>query len=141
MSADIVPFHSSNTAQYRATGDDPAPAEPARAFRSRPRNYRLSDMARLLGMEDNHPRTIIERLRLLAEQMGLPLPRNPRIYRGKIQRGAMAIGAKSQWDAAAVEHWLDRPTCPPGGAAKAPPAPSNLRAVMADRAQKLAARA
>ena len=49
--------------------------------------YGLADVARPLGLIDFAIRTIIEKLRLLAEHDGMPLPRTPR-SRSPMRSGA-----------------------------------------------------
>lgn len=125
------------SAELLAFPHSPPPASPPLAPVANPRReYGLGEMARLLALTGLSRRCQIDRLRLLAEQCRLPLPRNPRVFRRRVQSGPAAIGAGSRWCALEVDAWLDAPPLP--AAAEPPPLPG-LRAAMAARAAELAA--
>lgn len=105
------------------------------------RRYDFRAMVRLFGWEadDLAPRTLIQRLRALHQNEGLPLPCNTRMIGGRRATGAAAIWRGSQWDAAAVDAWLHpAPHCP-GAVARHPAAPPALRHQLALNAAKMAA--
>jgi hypothetical protein len=102
------------------------------------RRYRVHDLAWQLALEDLSPRQQVERLRQLARLAGLPLPLNPRIWKGKMQHGADAICAASLWNAAEVDAWLHQPDPVSPAMAACPPPPPSLHAEMRSRALHLA---
>lgn len=135
MSATILSFSTKAGTHRTVPPNAPAPA-PAPAFMPRPAVYSIADMARLLSIPGK-PRTVISTLRRLAHDAQLPLPRNPRYHGGQLQRGPAAIGARSIWDAGAVEYWLSGPPTGPA-AAPATGRPSNsLRGQVSARAAQL----
>lgn len=114
MSAEIVPLHGRRCPAPRDAAmmlDRPqdlpqaAPATRRQHFR---REYTLADLIRLLKMQGTQRRTAIEKLRLLAEQCAMPLPKTPRIWRGRVQTGPAAIHARSVWCALEMDAWMDR---------------------------------
>jgi hypothetical protein len=113
---------------------------PARRDGARRRQYRFAQVARMLFLDDLEPRAQVDRLRKLHDQRGLPLPQNPRVWQGRVQSGAAAIGARSTWCAMEFDAWLDswRNPTPPPAAAAVPPAPPTVRADCAARARQLA---
>jgi len=97
------------------------------------RQYGLADCARPLGLSEFAIRTIIEKLRLLAEHDDMPLPRTPRFVEGRKIDGPHAIHAHSRWDAGEFDAWLHgRHPAAPAVAADA------VRAEMAQRAERMA---
>lgn len=144
MSAEIVPLHGrrcpvpSDAAMFAAR----VQAEPSARPQSFRREYSLKDMVRLLGMQSCERRTAIDKLRLLAEQCGMPLPKTPRIWRGRVQTGPAAIYAGSVWCALEMDAWMDRGPAgtPDAGSAEARPAPpvsTATRHAMRNRALNL----
>jgi hypothetical protein len=138
MSAEVLSFPG-------RLASSPPPARIAvPIFRPR-REYRFAEIVRLLSLSGQQ-RTIIDFLRDLHLQCGMPLPKNPRRWRGQVQHGAQAIDSRSRWCALEFDAWFDSRRGPPsGGAALAaedgvPPLPAAARADMADRARMLAAR-
>lgn len=111
------------------------------------RRYRLLDLARLLALDAMERRSQITRLRILARIDGLPLPLNPRVRKGVLLRGPQSIDARSEWDAAAFDAWLNRPVPPAPSAACGDTAPplyasasgENLREALRGNAIRLAA--
>jgi hypothetical protein len=98
------------------------------------RLYCLADVAGPLGLGHFAIRTIIEKLRLLAEHDGMPLPRTPRFVDGRQLQGPFAIHAHSRWDAGEFDAWLHgRHPGAPAVAANA------VRFEMAQRAERMAA--
>jgi hypothetical protein len=80
------------------------------------RQHRASEVDLLwiagqLGLVHHERRTIIAKVRLLAEKAGFPLPKNPRFVKGTRITGPLAIDARSIWDRDPVERWIedDRP--------------------------------
>lgn len=138
MSADLLSFPS----RPAFAGSD-AIARPARfggSCLTALRRYRLADLVAVLALEALVRRSQIDRLRQLARIDGLPLPLNPRIWAGQRCRGAEAICAASEWDAAEVDAWLHRPGFPPPAAqGTVPDLPLDLHAAMRSRAVVLAA--
>jgi hypothetical protein len=67
----------------------------------------LCFVARRLGLIDNERRTIIDKVRRLAERHGFPLPKRPRFVRASASPGICSIDAFSIWDRDAVERWLE----------------------------------
>ncbi|MFC0683202.1 hypothetical protein [Novosphingobium clariflavum] len=155
MSAAIVQFPSAlpeapaptrNVHPFPAMGMRPAAIRPIANAR---REYSFADVVRLLSLS-GEPRTQIGYLRDLAKQCGMPLPKNPRRFRGLLQAGADMIGSKSRWCALEFDAWLDSQRTPPpgvglapshGAGAASPPAaaPAPIRVAMRDRARLLAA--
>ena len=143
LSAHVIDFPA------RPHGVDTAPARPSRFAASvaassiapGPRRYRFADMVRLLALGDLAVATQIARLRLLARTACLPLPLNPRQWRGQLVLGAGAICRASQWDAATVDAWLHQPgpTSPAIAAAAPSPAFGDVHAELRARARRLTA--
>lgn len=110
-----------------------APAPPPRAATvpghrspcaaARRTQYTPADLAAALHLGHFSTRTIIAKLRILAETQGLPLPRTPRIVAGRAVTGPESIHLHSRWDAGEVDAWLAGGDPPPAGAALAPPQP------------------
>lgn len=96
------------------------------------------------GLVDCDPRTQVDTLRRMAREDGLPLPMNPRYWRGARQLGPASIGRKSTWDAAAFLEWQARQSnqaaAPTARIAHAPTAAPSLRAAMQARARQLRTR-
>lgn len=81
--------------------------------------YALGDVARQLRMSHLGTRTIIAKLRALAQHEQMPLPRTPRVIDGKPVRGPDCIYRLSRWDAGEFDAWLEgsSPTSPAGAPA------------------------
>lgn len=153
MSAQLLAFPAQSPATAR--GAAPGSREPAAAAtfpQARPfvparREYDLGAIAHLVGMAHCSRRVLIETLRKLAEQSGMPLPKTPRIHAGRVCVGPQAIGARSRWDAMVFDAWLDSWTPPPTLAGAVAPgrivlsdhAGPALRSQMAQRAAALGA--
>ena len=109
MTADVLTF----------PGAAARPASPVglavRAVVTR-RRYTFAQVIRLLDMTELTERTQIAHLRRLHRQAGFPLPRNPRFWKGALQRGADAICRGSIWSAVAVDDWRDAQERPPPSA-------------------------
>lgn len=108
--------------------------------RSRPHRATEADLcfvARRLGLIDNAPRTIIDKVRRLAERHGFPLPKRPRFVRGVRVTGHMSIDAFSIWDRDAVERWLEGDLPPAENAAIAFARKASVRHEMGKRALTL----
>lgn len=107
--------------------------------------YRFGRVVALLGMGALDSRTQLEQLRALAEREGMPLPKNPRFWRGIRQLGAASIGRKSVWNARAFDEWHETrgsnaaPVASPRGGR--PAAAPGLREAMQRRARQLGKRA
>lgn len=127
MSAQIIEFTPS------------APASAPARIGVWSRRYRFAEVVARLAFDCFSPRVQIEHLRTLVRKDGMPAPINPRIYGGRVLRGADAICARSEWDRAQLEAWLHRPgpDAPPVEIAHAP-APQSLRDEMAARAARMA---
>ena len=119
----------------------PAPAaqETPRRIGAWSRHYRFADVVSRLALGCFSTRVQIEHLRVLVRKDGMPAPVNPRIRGGQVLRGADAVCARSQWDRAQLEAWLDRPgpDAPPM-AGQIIAAPQSLRNEMAARAARMA---
>ncbi|KPH59168.1 hypothetical protein [Novosphingobium sp. ST904] len=153
MTAAIVPFPASSADRLASANIIPMPAMPPRAV-LRPianarREYSFGEVSRLLSLA-GEPRTQIGYLRDLAKQCGMPLPKNPRRYRGHLQAGPSMIGSKSRWCALEFDAWLDGQRTPPPGVGIAPsqgaavgerplPAAAPTRTNLLNRARLLAA--
>lgn len=132
----------------RFAGPRPVPLVPpvaAPAFAARRRSYTLDDVIALCGLDGLSRRVAVDRLRELAQQAGMPLPKNPRRWQGVLQVGPLAIGTRSVWCALRFDAWLDRPRPagphdPGADQATAAPAPAAraTRAAMAATAARLA---
>lgn len=87
-------------------------------------------------------RTMIETLRALHDQCGMPAPKNPRLWKGIVQHGSKAIDSNSRWCALEFDAWDDGRRNPPPAmmAEGVPPLPPLARADMAERARILASR-
>tara|TARA_Y100000815_G_scaffold262104_1_gene275119 strand:- start:222 stop:626 length:405 start_codon:yes stop_codon:yes gene_type:complete len=96
--------------------------------------YAIGDVARLLKIRHFDSRTIIRKLRALAEEKDMPLPTTPRIYGGKVVTGAQAICLRSRWCAERFDGWHETQDGPEPDL----PASSALHARMAERARQLA---
>jgi hypothetical protein len=100
-------------------------------------DYALGDVARKLRIADRSIPTILATLRDLHEQERMPLPLNPRRFKGTIQRGAASIHKGSLWDAGRFDRWLEHRNPPsPADAAATSEA---LRRELAGNALRLAA--
>jgi hypothetical protein len=97
--------------------------------------YALADVARPLGLLHRPVRSIVETLRVLARHEGMPLPRSPRIVKGKPLSGPRAICRASRWDAGEFDAWLDGR----GPAAPSVPLAPPVRLDMANRAAAIGA--
>ncbi|QNQ09281.1 hypothetical protein [Sphingomonas alpina] len=100
--------------------------------------YALADVARPLGILHLSIRTIIDTLRALAKHEGMPLPRTPRVIKGKPVSGVDMICKISRWNAGEYDAWLDgrgRGPASPAPAMLPPP----LRQEMAARAVAIGA--
>lgn len=97
----------------------------------------LPYIARRLGIVHQLPRTIVKKVRLLADKAGFPLPKTPRFVGAVRMTGANAIDARSVWDRDAVDLWFegDRPRAETQGMALA--RQSAARAEMAKRGLQL----
>jgi hypothetical protein len=83
-------------------------------------------------------RTIVDKLRVLADRDGMPLPRTPRIASGKPVHGPLVIYSKSRWDAGEFDAWIDGRGPTGGGAPVARPLAAPVRNEMAGRAAQIA---
>lgn len=107
--------------------------------------YSRAQVASKLGLTKLSHRTQIRQLRALADTEGLPLPCNPRFFKGRAQHGALRIGGNSIWDRAKFDEWLwdwqadGAPNAPEQtGARRAAPAKvHSLHEEMARRAKAL----
>lgn len=135
MSATVIPLPGGHCA---VPGTPPADSPRQAAIRSR-RHYSFADVVRLLGI-DGQPRTQVDYLRDLHRQQGLPLPINPRRWRGVFQRGAAMISTRSKWCALEMDAWLEgHGNTPQGGAAlDLPSAPPSVHATLRHAALRLA---
>lgn len=97
----------------------------------------LCFIAGRLGLMQRPRRTIVEKVRVLAEHHGFPLPKTPRIVKGVRILGPRAIDAFSIWDRDAVELWLEGDRPPEDSAAAIVVRRSAVRAEMGKRAQGL----
>lgn len=148
MSAEILSFPAAlATAAPVALPVGLPPLHTRRPFAPRRREYDLEEVIELCGLGALTRRVAIDHLRDLAAEFGMPLPKNPRRHRGRVQPGALAIGARSRWCALLFDAWLDRPG-PAGPASssshavgqhKATPASPATREAMSQRARQLAA--
>jgi hypothetical protein len=84
-------------------------------------------------------RTIIAKVRLLAEQSNFPLPKNPRFVSGKRITGAQSIDANSIWDRDPVDLWLDGDRPPAESAALVTQRRTDVAEEMRARALQLVA--
>lgn len=141
--ATVIPFKSAIGAvaappDMRLPSRIGTPALPATSGKRG--EYALGDLARSLGLAHKKSiRTIIDTLRALARHSGMPLPRTPRVVRGRPLAGPQVICKDSRWDAGEIDAWLDgRGPAGPAGAAR-PPLAAPIRADMADRARRLGA--
>lgn len=128
-----------------------APDFPQRAALARPaprlirdRACRASEVdvawiARQLGIADRPPRTIIARIRVLAERCSFPLPKTPRFFMGARVRGPASIDAFSIWDKDPVERWLEDDLPPTTAAASVVELSATTRSDLAARARALVA--
>lgn len=128
MSAEIHQFPKFIVPLDRRTGGIPRPR----------REYDFADMVRLLALHSLSVRTQIARLRLLAEQASLPLPKSVRVWSGRVVPGALAICQQSLWCALQVDAWVDMQGQPPPAASAMPP-PRRLGAVDRDAMRQRAA--
>jgi hypothetical protein len=112
-------------------------AEPLRARQHRRTEVDLLWIAGQLGLTHHAPRTIIAKVRLLAEQSGFPLPKTPRFVAGVRKTGAEAIDARSIWDRDPVERWLEDDRPPAESAALTQLRRNNVAEEMGRRAQGL----
>jgi hypothetical protein len=94
-----------------------APARPRPALARHASDLSLAAVARRLRLDHHASRTIVSKLRVLVEASGFPLPRNPRIVRGKRLTGPKSVCAASVWDRDEVELWLEGDQPPPAAAA------------------------
>jgi hypothetical protein len=115
----------------------PALADPLRARPHRPTEVDLCWIARRLGLVDNERRTIIDKVRRLAEHSGFPLPKRPRFVKGIRITGPMSIDAFSIWDRDPVERWLEDDLPPAESAALAARRRSTVAEEMGKRALQL----
>lgn len=131
MSADVLSFPIIGSAAHADTA--------RRSVAGTRRQYRFSDVVRLLAMQALEPRTQVEQLRRLHRQAGFPAPLNPRFYAGQLQRGADAIHRGSVWCAVAVDDWRDAQDRPPpsADALRPPPLPQSRRVAMREAARAL----
>lgn len=111
-----------------------APRVPLPTTAGKRGEYALADVARPLSMLHRPVRAIIDALRALHLHDGMPLPRTPRIVRGKPIHGAQMICRGSRWDAGEFDAWLEGR----GPASPAPALAQPIRREMAARAAKLA---
>jgi hypothetical protein len=93
-------------------------------------------IARRLGLLDFERRTIIGKVRLLAEQCSFPLPKNPRFVKGARHRPE-AIDAFSIWDRDPVELWIEDDRPPAESAALVAARRSTVAEEMARRASNI----
>jgi hypothetical protein len=117
---------------------DPLPA--CGALRSRTTRQTEVDLcwiARRLGLLDNERRTIIDKVRRLAEHHGFPLPKRPRFVRGVRILGPRSIDAYSVWDRDPVERWIEDDRPPAESAALAAVRKHTVRHELSSRAARL----
>lgn len=111
---------------------EPAPILPSTSGRRC--EYAVGDLARMLGIAHFAPRTIIDLLRVKAQHDGMPLPKTPRVWGGRLVSGPQAIWLQSRWDAELFDGWH----AASGGNEPCPPASAALRADLARRAERIA---
>lgn len=112
---------------------------PLRARSHRSTEVDLLWIAKQLGIVHHAQRTIIAKVRLLAEQSAFPLPKTPRFVNGERLRGAQSIDARSIWDRDTVELWLDDDRPPADAAAAVAMRRTNVAEEMNRRALQLVA--
>jgi hypothetical protein len=143
MSAQLIPFPGPAHGPAHGPAAGPAlvplrvPVGPVLRF------YDCAQVARLVGLIGPRvtPRARIDHLRRLVATAGLPAPHTHRWRKGKHCTGAAAVCARSLWDAAKVDAWLDRPQPGAPGSQAAYPEPgrgTDLREQMRARAIAIA---
>jgi hypothetical protein len=100
--------------------------------------YALGDVARDLSLSHFAVRSIIAKLRALAEHDGMPLPRTPRVVEGRAVTGPDSIYCRSRWDAGEFDAWLDSRSPSGPAAAGMPHLAPPIRAAMQQRALEIA---
>lgn len=114
-------------------------AEPIRSRPHRKSEVDLCWIAGQLALLHHAPRTIVAKVRLLADKAGFPLPKNPRFVGGERKTGTQAIDARSIWDRDAVERWLEDDRPPAESAALVAIRRSSVAEEMGKRALQLVA--
>lgn len=109
------------------------------ARRHLPSEVDLCWIAGQLGMLHRPRRAIIDKLRLLCQDAGFPVPKNPRFVKGVRQVGASAIDTHSIWDRDAVERWLENDRPPAESAALTVARRTDVAEQMRSRALQLVA--
>jgi hypothetical protein len=94
-------------------------------------------IAARLGLLHRPPRTIVEKVRALAEAAHFPLPKTPRFVKAVRITGPLSIDTRSIWDRDPVEAWLEDDRPPAEGAALVAVRQSAAREEMAKRAAQL----
>lgn len=121
-----------------ATPAAPSWQRPKGALATPRRRYTFAEMVKLFQLVGT-PRTQVDYLRDMHTQQRLPLPVNPRRWKGVLQQGAATICRKSVWCAVAVDSWLDgAPGAPTSGAGLPLPTPAPVRNQMRATAARLA---
>lgn len=108
--ADILTFPG-DSRRDRMSGEDPDDTPDGGAALpttgGRGNEYGVGELARALSLRHRPNRTIIDTLRILARDGGMPLPRTPRVRAGRLVEGPASIHLHSRWDAELVDAWLD----------------------------------
>lgn len=119
-----------------------APHRSTDQVRARPHRATEVDLcwiARRLGLLDNERRTIIDKVRRLAEHHHFPLPKRPRFVKGVRVTGHLSIDAFSIWDRDPVERWIEDDLPPAESAALVATRRTGAREEMRERALSLVA--
>jgi hypothetical protein len=96
-----------------------------------------ADVAKRLGIATMAPRTQTAHIRTLIITRGFPAPLNFRIVGGQVLQGAVAVHARSRWDAIAVAAWFDTGLTPAMRVARDTAARDNARHALATSASAL----
>lgn len=115
-------------------------AEPQVSLRARQHRRTEVDLlwiAKQLGLTHHKSRTIVAKVRLLAQHSGFPLPKTPRFVGAERKTGADAIEVRSIWDRDPVELWLENDRPPAETAAVVQLRQSTTAAEMARRTADL----
>lgn len=136
--ASIIDFPNGSTA--KAAFDRPQQASPDTEPCKLPTTsghrceYAIGDLARMLGIAHFTSRVIVDYLRAKVRDESMPLPKTPRLLKGKLVSGPQSIWLQSRWDAERFDAWKSE--C--DGDGPCPPASAALRADLARRAEHIA---